>query len=1057
MDLNNYYIAAQFPEGGYVDVGSDLGVALDASAEFTLESWIRISEVKQGINLLNCENYFRFGVDNEKLVVWIQGLPPVSGATTNNEIGISDWHHVAAVYNLQHMRLYIDGICVKTAGISGKGSGTPGTFRIGSEMEGRMRGLRIYNKGLTADEINDSMFGTVSDSYLVADFDFTCNPPLDKKCPQRKITLAGDAAILEVYPSLKLSGNAFAMPSCKEGINPGGNNFDPYTVHALLRISSLRGRQCIFANSLPELDSGMALYLEYDTEQQRMWVKSLRGSDIEESDVLVSHSMVSINQWVSVATVYDGEHLRIYINGEKDAEGMFGPILVSTYRGNPVVGGRFQGGELVTTDSLQGNISRLEVWNKALSDEEIKQYVGTLPEPDSPSLVCLFDFSVYHVKNEVDNAPLCMSDGAIIWEYTSPARKDAKERNVLKNRVVYDADATLLQTFRQQVDFSLPENDQMALSFPEDRLLQELALLLPENFDVADTASRFKRNWEKELKAGVQRFRVTQHREGKEFFIAVHYPDYSYVAYRCRMDQIDECVLYKVRLVFTIVVGIADVLLGIKPTLTDKAVTFIQKSILTLPQVVTLMSAGTTITVAQLFSIGKTLVSKGILKELFKMILIFGFWSLVRLAARLILSFLGVGAAAMIASLAATVLTFTILFVEFLRHCLPFPRVALYGIKFNHNLAQHQTSALNIRISQAVDVQIPEWVPARQHPAAYAINQVAGNVTIQAKFSIDAILPKTVNIRATAVNNSVLGDVAQFACVFAFGSSNYVNLQVAFNGAAIGSRIASWDWEYYDDQANLWQPMGNSTNNVYLVLNTPLLPWTQEADLASRTLPSEQALQLACGWANGVNAVINIPPQVAQSFYNDAHFIYGRGMYSGISVIGIVNFQIHQFLNDYNNLGNMFIECTDCAVATAVFTKLLGGNIHVVTLIRAVAGNAVDTTFIKAIGVPGWQAHNFDYHVLNTTANLFANNSPVIDACIQVNGDNDPWVAPAPAPAVAFIPGEPARAMQYTTQPIPAVEALPYLALNSYRERFLLNNVPVKNINTAVYNNFQFM
>ncbi len=139
----------------------------------------------------------------------------------------------------------------------------------------------------------------------------------------------------------------------------------------------------------------MVLYLEYDTEQRKMFVKSLRGSAIDDNEVLVSRSSIPLDKWVSIATVYDGESLRIYIDGKKDTEGEFGPVPIPSQQGNPVIGGRFLGGESTVTDSFQGNISYLEVWDKALSDDEIKEYATSVPAADTLSLVCLFDFSAY--------------------------------------------------------------------------------------------------------------------------------------------------------------------------------------------------------------------------------------------------------------------------------------------------------------------------------------------------------------------------------------------------------------------------------------------------------------------------------------------------------------------------------------------------------------------------------------------------------------------------------------------------------------------------------------
>lgn len=1051
MDFNNYYVAAQFFENGYIDIGSDSGTLLDASAEFSIASWICLNELKDGIDLLSCKDFFRFGIDNEKLSIQIEGLPSVSGSTSSNHIDLSHWHYVAVTYDLDYLRLYIDGVCVKTASIFGSCSGQPSVFCIGLNMEGKMRSLCIYNKGLSADEVNGSMFGSTGESFLVTNIDFTCNPPLDRKNPQRNIELNGNVRVVEIYPSLRLSENAFAMPSCKDGINPGGNNFDSYTIHALFRVSAVRGRQFIFSNSMPELDSGMALYLEYDIEEGKMRVVSLRGSAIEETSILISKSMIPINQWVSVATVYDSEKLSIYINGEKDVEAPFGPILVSSYQGSPIIGGRFLGGESSASDCLQGNISRLEVWDKALNAEEIRQYVYEMPEPDSNSLVCLYDFSVYHVKNEVDYAPLSMSNGAIISEYVVPAPENSKEYNVLKNKVGYDIDPILLQSFRSQAKFSQAEDIQS--QFLEGQILQELALLLPE-CNAPEVEKQIKENLNSVLKHGIQPFTVTQHREGTEFFIVAHYPEYSYVAYRCRIDEIDECILYKIRLIFTIVAGIAGILLGVKPVLTSKATTFIQNNILILPQVVALLAAGTEITTVQLFGIGKILVSKGLLKELFKMILTLSFWSLVQMATRLILSFLGIGAAAMIASLSATVVTFIVIYADFVKHCLPFPLVTLYGIKFNHDLTQCNTSALNIRVNENKNVDIPEWKPDAVYPVAYAINQIITRVIICAKFTIGTILPRTVQIKAEATEHSVLGNVSPFECTFTFGSSNYVSIPVIFKGNAIGIKVAEWNWKYYDEQATEWKPMGISSNNVYLVQDVPNTPWSQVPDLTSLNLPSEQALKLACGWANGKNIISDIPIHIAKSLYYGGKFKYLGTLGYARRFGGVMSFDIHNFLRDYYSSDNVEVQCTDCATIVSVFSKLLGGTINCLSI----TGNSANlqTTFICAIGQNNWEKKNFAYHILNIFDNQFNKHAQIIDACIQVNGDQNPWPESMPTPDVSFVPGEVSHQMQYTTQETDDPIEGNYNDLNSYRERFFQNNRQKADTTNTIYDDFVF-
>ncbi|MEG2819580.1 MAG: hypothetical protein RR868_02370, partial [Muribaculaceae bacterium] len=61
-----------------------------------------------------------------------------------------------------------------------------------------------------------------------------------------------------------------------------------------------------------------------------------------------------------------------------------------------------------------------------------------------------------------------------------------------------------------------------------------------------------------------------------------------------------------------------------------------------------------------------------------------GFWLLMRLLSKLVLTFLGVGWVDTIAALVATAITFTIKIVDYITHCLPLPAIAIEEIWFDH-------------------------------------------------------------------------------------------------------------------------------------------------------------------------------------------------------------------------------------------------------------------------------------------------------------------------------------------------------------------------------------
>jgi hypothetical protein len=92
--------------------------------------------------------------------------------TGSANINDNQWHHVAGVYNGSKMDLYVDGKLDASQTASGSLNVSATNVYIGGSPSQSFNGLvddvRIYNRALSADEIEALYFGPVTD--LVSDY-----------------------------------------------------------------------------------------------------------------------------------------------------------------------------------------------------------------------------------------------------------------------------------------------------------------------------------------------------------------------------------------------------------------------------------------------------------------------------------------------------------------------------------------------------------------------------------------------------------------------------------------------------------------------------------------------------------------------------------------------------------------------------------------------------------------------------------------------------------------------------------------------------------------------
>lgn len=1050
------YIALKISTDGCVSA-QETGMVVDGKHMFSIEAWIRLNGMGEGISILKKDGVFNFGVSHGKLYFRFGDLD-IFQTSSKIKVNSEMWHHIAVTYDKSCLFFYVNGECAGKIAVVLSVSDTSSGYEIGFNLDGYIRFLKVYDSCLNDGDVKDAMFTSATISPC-AYFDFSCNPPVDHCRPSQQLDLTDGCRICLLEPSLYLQSTAYAEPSLSEFINPGGKQIDAYTIQASIFVTGNQSRQTIFVNGVHDINAGIALYLRYEAEQKGYRLCSLRGADTNAENKLFSSSVIPTEEWVNVAASYDGQSSRIYINGILDAqEDNVGPILLPMSQGHLLVGGMLESGKTIGLNTMQGYIRRIDIWERSLSADEVAKYADNPPFIDSEGLTDSFDFTSEPFRSTKLDIPISMNDLARFKERVTAVSENISEP-VFFHRKAIKANLEFVSREREKLDIASLWKQVESLCTPEKLgSIENISRIVGCNVSNSDMAQM------KDVLTRINEGKhdgllsVTHYMEGVDYVIVAHYRSGSEAIARCRVDEIDDCVLRLIELLFILIGGAVSALFGIKTKLPQKAIDFIRLEILSLASVKAIISKGETLGGSDVYDLLHTLYANGKLKPLLLLIVDLGFWSLIRFLAKAVLTFMGIGWVDTIASLVATAVTFTLRFIDYVKHCIPLPSVTLESITFNHDTTRNDISALNIRKNSNKTVFRPEWVNAGSinEPVAYAISRMNA-VQIKARFRMSFISPLTISLRANAGAGNPLGNMDEVVVILFPGISREVSFYI--NHANIGNlpigriRNLQWNWEYKDPITGVWQNIQVTTHDVYFLKDIPTHPWNQNSS-ENLLWPWSDFLEISSQWlpVNGVDQNENLAP-----FFTKG--INACGMqYSGFCIfLNISQFNLSSFITEYNtNRFQPMIECSECASLMKLCCSLWGGED--LSIIYFANNHGVVTSVLQAIGLQEWNKHNWAYHVIATDGNIPTNqHNKVYDCCIHLDGSTDPWdILPFPV-YDPILPGENTSPMilgnltQTTMVP-------PYSVTTEYLDRlfdYQIENRGILNVGLITINNLQ--
>jgi hypothetical protein len=364
-------------------------------------------------------------------------------------------------------------------------------------------------------------------------------------------------------------------------------------------------------------------------------------------------------------------------------------------------------------------------------------------------------------------------------------------------------------------------------------------------------------------------------------------------------------------------------------------------------------------------------------------------------------------------------------------------------------------NALSIRQNFTTDVPVPEWVKgktlSKSSPVAYSITAVAGKIiTIQASFAGASGAPATVDVRADG--GGVLGAIDPTTINISGGASvpEFVTLSLAHHqigSSGILRQDIQWDW-FYKSIDETWVSMGSSSHRVYVVLDTPFLPWLQPpTPPASGTqLPWVDALDQACVWAGGKLNLQDAATAVTQAVNSNLGLAYdvSHGASKYTQAVGPTSwFLCTAFLAFINRQpegkGNV-VNCTDCATIVSSFANLLGCQLA--AAVMAGPGGFLCNKIIAIGGGTLWNypfppANRFAYHEVAWTG-AFKHGDQIFDACLQADHSGNPW--DWTDPVLPHTPGLPANEIFTNHGVVPNLPIPTPVSMAGYRERLAQNS-----------------
>ena len=389
----------------YVSISNESN--FDFTDGITVESWIKIDRFTkdwEAIVTKGDSSWRLHRASNSDTVNFAIGsgqTPFFASVSGTTKVDDGSWHHVVGVYqkgtsgNNGVLSIYIDGVLEGTTNVDSDLPLPNNNYEVrigenaqvtGRHFGGEIDDVRIWNTARTEAQIQNNINTqlTGNEAGLVANYTFDDGSATDLT-GNHNGTMKG---FIERTPSpaLLFDGNN-SIIHLGDSSNIGVGNL-PISLSAWIKPKSAG---TLFGTG------DMGFSFEVDNQG-----KLIAYNPLSPSSSITSNDNIVFGEWNHVAMTFESYHqggnnsLNIYINGEQVGSGTFYP-----YIGYPVpvhVGGKLVNlyseedydGQLV--DFFDGNIDEFSIWNRALTQSEVRNYANQQLTGTETGLTAYYSF-----------------------------------------------------------------------------------------------------------------------------------------------------------------------------------------------------------------------------------------------------------------------------------------------------------------------------------------------------------------------------------------------------------------------------------------------------------------------------------------------------------------------------------------------------------------------------------------------------------------------------------------------------------------------------------------
>ena len=925
------------------------------------------------------------------------------------------WNYISAVYERGEVSFYCNGIFVFSDTLSAPGDVGNGGYLIGKGFHGYIRSVVIYTAALPADQISERTFSFENASMGL---DLTINPPVDV-ISGKEVEMLNGADIVEHDHGAVFRDNGYLDISDDSSVNPAGIIGKPYTIQAWIYpdIDDETGSMAIFSNTDSANTAGMRLYLEKRDDGFHLCL--VHGLFGQETNRLVSDSTLPNRQWSNVAATFHGTTGALYINARlhREEEGLF-PMLGNLGKRRMFIGSDVDSGSENGVNVFRGCISRIEVWDRALTNEEVYRYMGGEPQYDD-GLVGQWVFCQGNYVNQVTFSPA--------------ARRRGLEIGIGRERHLGDG----VRSTESQLSALSPAYKEIGHKYE--------GIEMPAS--CMEEAGQYIRDG--------RAFFVNHFADNGKIFFVVHYRDGAYIAMDA--EGLDEEAVWYVELILLVVGGVINLICGARIVDGEAARAFITMFVISCPSICVAASG---IKSAEdvpkgIAGIIKAIWEANVLRTLLRLCFSFSFFTILQITASMLLKFM-TGSASLFVELGVLTASVMAHLLKYPKGKDKIPQVRVREIVF-HSRNGYEGSHYMRSLFVNDGMERAEWRAAPMlvsEPILYDSGKenkrenVPQAINVWISYVYHNLPQGDLFLRCVDITNPLFLGMSDTAHVFINGGNGVTGLlHLCFQNhqihdMPIQTRDIRLRWEYSLDNV-VWHISYETNHLAYVALNPPGGPWFGRpvfVEYVQQTYPQVQGALTGAEVGQRIVDLINAGMvNNAQAFRYDN--VQGASRYLRMPGGNIDHMMIWNDISGQNDAYPVVVNCLDCAAMVTLLSDIWGCNFRYMELFNAT--NAAVEFSCNAIipigfGDQEWQVpfgYGFSYHAVSVDVWGMADNSQlkIFDACLKVDAQARPWENNNKQPLLP-------RGMafsQYTPNPMPGNVPVP---VDSYREHLCRND-----------------